>query len=651
MLNTRSGSFFILACLLSALLVLAIYMLGLPGSFLFDDIGSIVQNPAVHVNDLGLDSLAQALLSSPGGALMRPLSMLSFALDYYLFGLSPSAFRLTDIAIHIGCGAVLGFVAREILIAYSEIRHADLPRREITWLSLGVALLWCVHPLELTAVLYVVQRETCLAALFTALSILAYLHGRRLQREGRNGSWLIWLWAPAAMLAGLLCKENAALAPVFILVLEFSLLGFRRRDGAVSREVLAFFGVFLLLPGLGLAALIALHPSALFASYVGRDFTLPERALSESRILLDYLRWAALPDLNQLGLFHDDILPSRSLFSPWTTLPSCLAVAGLLLTGVLLRRRLPLLSLGILWFFAGHLIESTVLPLELAFEHRNYLPLFGVIFGVCTTLYVFARERGEARLVAALLVIGIVAMSAATAVRATEWQTELDFARAESRHHPHSARALSELEWAYLNYIVTTHDASLTQAAVDAAERSKAADGFGINQDVSLAYMYTELGDVAHARVYLADSAADASTAHISSTLQFALQTLIEMGVPKNQAVYPDMAQVFQSALANPRLALFDCYTANMWNSYSLFQDRTQDIPGAIGSSHKAVALCPNDAQLRANFARLLLRYGDLKDAKAALQALQALHDPRRRLELASLQADYDRQLAVQNRK
>jgi hypothetical protein len=651
MLNLKSRSLLALACLLSALLVLAIYMLGLPGEFLFDDIGSIVQNPAVHTRDLGASSMMQAMLSSPGGALMRPISMLSFALDYYFFGLSPSAFRLTGIVMHIGCGVVLGWVAREILIAYSHIRHADLPRREIAWLSLGIALLWCVHPLDLTAVLYIVQRETILAALFTALSILAYLRGRRLQREGRNGSWLIWLWTPAAMLAGLLCKENAALAPVFLLMLEFSLLGFRRRDGAVSREVLAFFGVTLLLPGVALSALIALHPSALFASYVGRDFTLWERVLSESRILLDYLRWAALPDLNQLGLFHDDILPSRSLFSPWTTLPSCMAIAGLLLAAVLLRRRLPLLSLGILWFFAGHLIESTVLPLELAFEHRNYLPLFGLIFGVAATLYVLARKRGEARLVAGFLIIGIAAMAAATAVRATEWQTELDFARAESQHHPHSARALAELEWAYLNYIVSTHDASLAPKAVEAAERSKAADGYGINQDVSLAYMYSELDDLALARTYLAASAADARAAHISATLQFSLQTLIQMAVPKNQTLYPDMTGVFQAALTNPRLALYDCYTANMWNSFSLFQDRVVDVPGAIGSIHKAVALCPTDAQLRANYVRMLLRYDDLKDAKGALQALRDLHDLRREAELAELQADYDRQARSQNRK
>jgi hypothetical protein len=88
-----------------------------------------------------------------------------------------------------------------------------------------------------------------------------------------------------------------------------------------------------------------------------------------------------------------------------------------------------------------------------------------------------------------------------------------------------------------------------------------------------------------------------------------------------------------------------------MWNDYSLFQSRTQDIPGSLVSSHKAIVLCPSDSQLQANFARLLLRYGDTKDAKGVLQTLRDMHDLRREAELAELQADYDRLTAAQHRK
>ncbi|HEX7966378.1 MAG TPA: hypothetical protein VF651_11765 [Gammaproteobacteria bacterium] len=633
---------FPLACLAALALALLIYLPGLPGSFVFDDVGSIVRNPAIRIRDLGFESLLQAALSSPGGGLMRPLSMLSFALDAYFFGLSPFAFKLTNILIHIANGLLLGLVARELLRTVQE-RFA-LSRREIEWLSLGIALLWCVHPLDLTAVLYAVQRETALAAFFSALALLSYTVARRHQRSRGTGRWLLWLCTPLAVGAAVFSKENAAIVPLLFLVIEFTLLRFRGRDGAPSRELWLFHGLFLLLPGLGLAALILLHPATLFASYVGRDYTMWERLLSESRILLDYLRWALLPDLKQLALFHDDIAPSRGLLQPATTLPSCLAVIVLLAAAFGLRRRAPLLSFGLLWFFAGHLIESTVLPLELAFEHRNYLPLFGLMLGTLGSLYLFARSRGEARLVAALFVIGVSAMAAATAVRASEWGNELDFALSESKHHPGSPRALSELEWAYLNYIVVTHDATLVPLAEDAARRSKAADPYSINQDVSLAYMYSKLQDVPNARRHLAAAAKGADTAHISATLQFSLQTLLDMAVPENQALFPDMRAVFDRALASPQLTTDACYTANLMNSYALFLDRIQDIPAAVTSLHKSVMLCPSNGQLRANFARLLLRYGDLKDARTELDALRALGDPRRSSELAELEADYKAQ-------
>lgn len=646
MLKLLSKYGFPLACLAALLLALLAYVPGLPGSFVFDDMSSIVRNPAIHIRDLGLESLLQAALSSPGGGLMRPLSMLSFALDAYFFGLSPFAFKLTNILIHLANGLLLGLVARELLRTVQE-RFA-LSRREIEWLSLGVALLWCVHPLDLTAVLYAVQRETALSAFFSALALLSYMVARRHQRTRGGGRWLLWLLTPLAVAAAVFSKENAAILPLLFLVIEFTLLRFRGRDGAPNRELWLFYGVFLLLPGLGLAALILLHPATLFASYVGRDYTMWERLLSESRILLDYLRWALLPDLRQLALFHDDIAPSRGLLQPATTLPSCLVVIALLAAAFGLRRRAPLLSFGLLWFFAGHLIESTVLPLELAFEHRNYLPLFGLMLGTLGSLYLLARPRGEARLVAALFVISIAAMAAATAVRASEWGNELDFALSESKHHPGSPRALSELEWAYLNYIVTTRDAALVPLAEEAAQRSKLADRYSINQDVSLAFMYSKLDDMPNARRHLVAAAEAAKTAHNTPTVQFSLQTLMDMAVTGNQPLFLDMRTVFKQALASPLLTADACYTANMLNSYSLFLDRIQEIPDAIGAIHRATVLCPSNGQLRANFARLLLRYGDLKDARAELDALRALADPRRSNELAELEADY---AAQQRRK
>ena len=89
------------------------------------------------------------------------------------------------------------------------------------------------------------------------------------------------------------------------------------------------------------------------------------------------------PDGRWFTLYHDDITLSRGLLEPWTTLPAALGIAGLIAAAWLARRRAPVAGFGIAFFLGGHLLESTVLPLELAFEHRNYLPAFGPLLALC----------------------------------------------------------------------------------------------------------------------------------------------------------------------------------------------------------------------------------------------------------------------------
>src|SRR5215469_6002281 len=163
---------------LSALAVL-VYLPGLPGGFMFDDLGSIVYNQAMRLDSLSFHNLYVAALSSPTGGLMRPLSMLSFALNAYFFGFKTVLpFKLTNIFIHAACGLMLWWVARELLRAYAVATGRVLGERTATWLSSAITAIWLVHPLNLTVVLYTVQRETSLSAFFTAGAMLSYLVGR-----------------------------------------------------------------------------------------------------------------------------------------------------------------------------------------------------------------------------------------------------------------------------------------------------------------------------------------------------------------------------------------------------------------------------------------------------------------------------------------
>jgi Flp pilus assembly protein TadD len=641
---------FTITVLLTGCMVGAVYLPGLPGDFMFDDFSSISGNADILVTQLNTAALMHAMLSAPLGGFLRPLSMLSFILDAHFFGLAPGAFKLTNILLHLATGAVLWCVAREILRALNGTGHLEPQECAIAWLSLAATAIWLVHPLNLTAVLYVVQRETILAAFFTAAAIWSYLAGRRRQRAGGDGRVLIWCITPLMTLLGMLCKESAALVPFYLLIIEFVLLNFEGKEGR-SREIQWFFAIFLLMPVAAVCALLAIRPGFLLAAYVNRDFTMYERLLSECRILMDYLRWTLLPDLRQLALFHDDIGPSRGLLRPPTTLVCLLALSALFGAALWLRRRAPLISLGILWFFAGHLLESTFLPLELTFEHRNYLPIFGLILGCVASFHTAAQKFGYKHGTTILVIVTTLLFASVTAVRAMDWHNELSFAQSEATHHPDSPRAQYELAWAYMSIILASKDTTLVPRAVQAARRSKTLDPGSINQDVGLGYMYAELGDKTNAKAYIATAAEDAKHALPSSTLQLALQTLLTMARPDNASLFGTMDTLLLNSTTNPDLQRNACYAANIWNTYGLFQQKTGDFLDALGTMHKAVQLCPGEAKIRINFANMLLTYGDTKDAREQIDMLNNLHDIRNAVDIYALEQQWARQVAQKNEK
>ena len=255
------------------------------------------------------------------------------------------------------------------------------------------AALWLLHPIQLLPVLHVVQRMTSLSALFLLAAVWLHISAR--EQGGRAGlvklivAWVI-LW-PLSFLS----KETGALFPVFVLAWE--LIVRRSTVGHLDR----FARGFAMLMGLVLLAAMAyvLSPRGqwLWAGYELRGFSLAERVLTEGRVLWFYLGLMLLPRLEAFGLYHDDIALSTSLFTPWTTLPALLGLAALIWLAWWLRRRAPLVSFGIAWFFIGHALESTVLPLELAHEHRNYLPLVWPAAGRRLGAAASAAKQGRAQ--------------------------------------------------------------------------------------------------------------------------------------------------------------------------------------------------------------------------------------------------------------
>ncbi len=471
---------FLLCCLLAAV----VYFPGLSGDYLFDDTTNLLGNKALEIESLDADTLHKAAFSAKSGELRRPVSMASFALNRYFFGIDPYSYKLINLITHLLTGLGLFLLTRQIVGSYRDLHRPDLSPGIMRWLPVAVAGLWLVHPLNLTSVLYIVQRMTSLSSLFTVIALCLYMAGRRRMLDDRHG--LLLIVGGLCVFGGLsiFSKESGILLLLYLPVLELTLFHFRKRSGSPDRQIIAFFLACIILP----LAAGALYFGANFESYLtygGRSFTLAERLLTEARVLIFYLQMILMPTVQELGLYHDDFELSRGLLSPPATLYSVVFLGGLLAGGLLLRRRLPLVSLGILWFISGHLLESTILPLELVHEHRNYLPGFGIILALAGLVIRLPARRLAPVIQVAAPALLLVLFASTTWLRSTQWSNNVDHSVYEARHHPQSPRAVFAAGRIHARLALQGHTESIDKA-YEYLGKASALDPTGIMPDVTM---------------------------------------------------------------------------------------------------------------------------------------------------------------------
>lgn len=431
------------ALLLAAILALTawVYLPGLSGGFLFDDSVNIVNNPFLRSSAFDLDAIHKAIQSGAAGTLKRPISMVSFSANYHFWGSEPYSFKAVNLGIHLLTGIALFILT--LLLFKSQSRNGQIALRQaaIPLAALGITLLWLVHPLNLTGVLYIVQRMASLSALFTVIGLCIYLWARLRTINDSGGYLWIFIGVPLATLFAIFSKENGALLPLFAVVLEIGLFRFRDASGRMDKRIVTFFTVTVAFPALIVITKVIISPDLILSPYEGRQFDLEQRLLTQGRVLIFYLKMLTLPQLHELGLYHDDFINSSGILSPASTLGAWLALAAMLVTGVWALFRAPLIGIGILWFFVAHLMESTVIALEMIHEHRNYLASYGPILALMAALLSMVRSRPGALLLAAAVLLAAGGLTLVTHERATQWSDLFLQSSYEARHHPASARA------------------------------------------------------------------------------------------------------------------------------------------------------------------------------------------------------------------
>lgn len=408
-----------------------VYRPGLTGSFLFDDWSNLEVLGQVGSIDTR-HKLVTYLLSGFASPLGRPVALASFLLDANTWPADPERFKQTNILIHLLNGSLLG------LLVFHLLRARLVEPRRAAWTAVLASGMWLLHPYFVSTTLYVVQRMAQLAATFTLAAVLCYVAGRRALLSGRPMYAQLWLWGGVMgfWLLGVLSKENAALLPLFLLLVDATVLRGLPFPQPAGFRIWRSVGVFL--PAAALIWMLAAKLPALFAGEsFGRPFTLWERLLTEGRILWMYLGDLFIPRAYTSGLFNDAIRASHGLLAPPTTLLAWIGLGMLVWLAVRLRQRQPIASLAIGFYLTGHLVESTVIPLELAFEHRNYLPAMFLFLPLAW----FLTASGNTPLRSAFAAGILALLGSLTALHAGLWGKPFLQALTWATRNPDSVRA------------------------------------------------------------------------------------------------------------------------------------------------------------------------------------------------------------------
>jgi protein O-mannosyl-transferase len=428
---------------------------GLSGGFLFDDFANLPSLGAYGRID-NFDAFLRYITSGGADPTGRPLALLSFLIDARDWPADPWPFKRTNVVLHLLNGVLLAWLLSMLGRALDRRDDPDATASTTSrWAAVLGAALWILHPLFLSTTLYVVQREAMLPATFVLFGLIGYTAGRERTTHDRGGGGALAAASIAGCtLLGVLCKANGALLPLLALIVEYTILGTasplprtpRATRFAMMRRLLVVLPSLLLIAWLiysGVRGLVA-GPGPL------RPWSLGERLLTEPRVLVDYLALLWLPRSYSRGLFNDGYEPSTGLLSPPAT-----AIAIILLTAVIVfairkRRAHPAVALAILFYFGGQLLESTVLPLELYFEHRNYVPALPMFWPLALWLCAPRRSgtngSGEesaslASIRLALAVTLPILFAALTFVGASLWGNVADQALVWASRNPDSPRA------------------------------------------------------------------------------------------------------------------------------------------------------------------------------------------------------------------
>jgi len=481
----------IVTFLIFLILGFSIYWNTLDTPFYLDDVARIQDNTSIRISNLSFNQIKNAAFGK-NLSNNRPIGNITFALNYYFHKYDLAGYHILNITIHILTGFFLFLFVRTTLSEFNcniigqtgkiESDKIFNPKN----IALAVALIWLVHPLNTNSVTYIVQRVNSLASMFFLLSFLLYAKGRIAQinfseiepesfeQKNQNSKstkqkkertynrktdirglkikqpYLFFAGSALSWLMALGCKQTAATLPFFIFIYEWFFFQNLDRDW-LQNNLKYIIGTVVLF---GLIAFLYLGPEPLnkissIADFANKEFTFTERILTQSRVVIYYLSLFFYPHPSRLNLDHDFPL-SHSLIDPLTTLLSLIIIIGAIGIAFYLVKKERLLSFCILWYFGNLIIESSIIPLAIIFEHRTYLPsmLISLIIVMLLNRYMKIRWLKISILCAIIAVFSVwtYQRNITWADKVTFWNDSAAKSPGKARPHYNLGMALAEQE-------------------------------------------------------------------------------------------------------------------------------------------------------------------------------------------------------------
>lgn len=438
--NLRNQILIISALALIFLLAFLMYLPGLKGSFLFDDYPNLagLETYAYQYSFAEAKKFVESGFSGPTG---RPVALVSFLTQAPAWPSDPYPFKLINLFIHLICGLLLYWVIFLLLKSYQYDKHKS------AWIALIATTMWLLHPYLVSTVLYVIQRMAQLSLLFSLLTILGYLKGRSYLLTNKIKSYLIMsISIGVGTVLATYSKENGALTPLLILVIEFL-----HPKGAIKPHKLWRI-IFLWLPSIAIVILLLKELNFADNLWPNRNFNQKERLLTEARVLLDYLSNLYVPRFEKHGLYQDGIIISQSIFSPMTTLISVVSILVFIITAFFYKNKYPLFALAILFFFVSHLMESTLIGLEIYFEHRNYVGAIFLFLPIAALIY-YIYENKNKKIAISIFIVVLIFLGFMTYERTKLWGNKEKLTLYWAQNSPDSPRAQYEI----VNYLIANN--------------------------------------------------------------------------------------------------------------------------------------------------------------------------------------------------